>query len=122
MAKPKDQQLYDKVKKSVYSEITKHSAYRSGQIVKRYKNAYEKKYGSRDAYLGNKKTNQGLDRWFKEDWRTQTGKKEYEKKGDIFRPTKRITKETPKTMSELSKADKQKAIKEKKKTGKVKKY
>ena len=122
MAKPKDPALYERVKNRLYTEISKHSAYRSGLLVKRYKEAYKKKTGSSDAYVGKKKSNEGLDRWFKEEWRTQDGKKTYSKKGDIFRPTKKITKKTPKTMGELSKADKEKAIKEKKATGKVKKY
>ena len=122
MAKPKDQKLYDRIKKKVYDLIPKHSAYRSGQIVKKYKEAYKKKTGSSDAYEGTKKKNQGLDRWFKEDWRTQEGRKTYQKKGDIFRPTKRITKDTPKTLNELSIKTIQKRMKEKKATGKVKKY
>ena len=122
MAIPKDKELYNRVKNRVYVDIAKHSAYRSGQLVKRYKEAYQKKYGSKDAYEGKKKTNKGQDRWFKEDWRTQDGKKEYSKAGDIFRPTKKITKDTPKTMGELSKADKDKAIKKKKTKGRVDKY
>lgn len=64
MAKAKDQQLYESVKKNVKNEIKKHSVYRSIQIVKRYKNAYEKKYGNRYAYEGIIKPI-GLDRWFK---------------------------------------------------------
>lgn len=122
MAVPKDQKLYDSVKKSIYKKIPKHSAYRSGLIVKTYKDRYEKKYGNRDAYKGKKKTKKGLDRWFKEDWKNQRGGKGYKKKGDIYRPTKRITKETPTTMKELSKSEKEKAMREKKKTGRVKKF
>ena len=114
MATPSNQKLYDKVKARVYKKNPKHSAYRSGQIVKEYKKAG-------GTYKG-KKPKGGLTRWFKEDWRTQDGKKTYQKKGDIFRPTKKISPKTPKTMSELSKSDKAKAIKEKKKTGRVKKY
>jgi hypothetical protein len=122
MAIPKDKNMYERIKKSVYSEIPTHSAYRSGQIVKRYKMAYKKKYNSSDAYEGKKKTNKGLDRWFKEDWRTQDNKKEYDSKDDIFRPTKKITKETPKTMSELSKKDIKKAQRKKQTKGRVDKY
>lgn len=115
MPEPINKKLYEKVKKEIYNKIPKHSAYRSGLVVKEYK----KRGGT---YKGEKPINKGLDRWFKEDWRTQDGKTTYKKKGDIFRPTKRITKDTPKTMSELSKKDKETAIKEKKKTGRVKKY
>ena len=122
MAIPKDKELYDKIKQEVYRDIAKHSAYRSGQIVSRYKKAYFNKYNSKDAYEGKKKKNEGLDRWFKEDWRTQEGKKTYQKKGDIFRPTKRITKDTPKTLDELNIKDIQKAMKKKKTKGRVDKY
>ena len=115
MAEPKNKTLYEKVKKEIYKKIPKHSAYRSGLVVKEYK----KRGGT---YSGEKKKNSGLTRWFKEDWRTQDGKKEYSKKKDIFRPTKRITKDTPTTMKELTKKEKQDAMKEKAKTGRVKKY
>ena len=43
---------------------------------------------------GVRKTEKGasLKRWFKEDWRTEKGKKTYKAGGNIFRPTKRISK------------------------------
>lgn len=122
MAVPKDKQLYERVKKRIYAKYPKHSAYRSGQLVKAYKEAYAKKHGSKDAYEGAKKGKSGLSRWFKEDWRTQSGSKTYKKKGDVFRPTKRITKKTPTTFKELSKKEVKEAQKEKKKTGRVKKF
>ena len=122
MAVPKDKTLYEKAKKIIVSKIAKHSAYRSGLIVKKYKEMYKKKHGSDDAYVGKKKEKEGLSRWFKEDWRTQDGSKTYKKKGDIFRPTKRITKKTPATMKEVGKKKIKKAQKEKKATGKVKNY
>ena len=115
MNKPKNQKLYEKVKAEIYKKIPKHSAYRSGLLVKEYK----KRGGT---YIGKKPENKGLSRWFKEKWKTQDGKTTYKKKGDIFRPTKRITKDTPKTMGELTKKDKEKAMKEKKKKGRVRKY
>jgi len=89
--------------------------------IKKYKAAYKKKHGNASAYTGTK-TKAGLTRWYKEDWRTEKGKKTYKEGGTIFRPTKRITKKTPATMSELTKKQKASAIKEKKRTGKVKKY
>lgn len=122
MTKPKDKELYDKVKKQVYARIPKHSAYRSGQLVKEYKEQYEKKHKSKDAYVGAKKKKEGLSRWFDEEWRNQRGEVGYKKKGDVYRPTKRVTKNTPKTYKELSKSDVEKAMKEKKTTGRVKKY
>ena len=122
MAEPKDKDLYEKVKKRIYNRIPKHSAYRSGLIVKEYKEEYEKKYKSKDAYKGTKKTDKGLSRWFDEEWRNQRGEVGYKKKGDIYRPTKKVSKDTPKTYKELSKSDVAKAMKEKAKTGRVKKY
>lgn len=122
MAVPKDKQLYERVKKSIYSKYPQHSAYRSGQLVKAYKEAYAKKHGNKDAYEGKKPSKSGLSRWFKEDWRTQEGSKTYRKRGDVFRPTKRVTSKTPTTFKELSKAEVKKAQAEKKRTGRVKKF
>jgi|TARA_R100000654_G_C2683925_1_gene127678 hypothetical protein len=115
MPTPTNQKLYDKVKAEIKKKVPKHSAYRSGLIVKEYK-----KRGGK--YEGAKNEKKGLSRWFKEDWRTQDGSKTYKKKGDIFRPTKRVTAKTPTTMKELTPAQKKKAQAEKKATGRVKKY
>jgi len=122
MAVPKDKKMYAQVKKSIYRKYPKHSAYRSGLIVKKYKEKYLKKYNSKDAYEGKKSDNKGLSRWFKEKWTNQRGGSGYKKKGDVYRPTKRITKDTPKTFGELSKSSIRKAQKEKRKTGRVKKF
>ena len=122
MAIPKDKDLYEKIKKKVYLDNPKHSAYRSGKVVSEYKKAYEKKHNSKEAYKGNKDDSKGLSRWFKEDWKNQRGETGYKKKGDIYRPTKKVNKDTPKTYKELSKKDIEKAQKEKKKTGRVKKF
>ena len=117
---PNDQKLYNKVKKKVYSQYKVHSAYRSGQLVKQYKEAYEKKHGKdKKPYTG--KSNK-LKNWFREEWRTQEGSTTYKKKGDVFRPTKRISKKTPTTFKELTKKEIEQAKKEKKKTGRVKKF
>jgi hypothetical protein len=121
MSKPKDQQLYDRIKKKIYNEISNHSAYRSGHLVKEYKKAYKKKYNSDDAYEG-KKNKEGLERWFKEDWRNQRGEVGYKKKGDVYRPTKRVNKNTPLTFNELSKNEIKKGMEKKKKNGRVDKF
>jgi len=113
MPEPTNKKLYSKAK-AKYSSM-KHSAYRSGLIVKEYK-----KLGG--TYSGEKPKKKGLSRWFKEDWRTEKGKKTYKEGGKIFRPTKRITKDTPTTMNELTSKQKKKAIEEKKKKGRVTKY
>jgi len=119
--KPVDSAMYNRIKRSVMAKNTKHSAYRSGQIVRQYKTAFKKKYGSKSPYTGNKAKG-NLTRWYKEDWRTEKGKKTYKEGGSIFRPTKRISKKTPATMSELTPAQKRRAIKEKKSKGRVSKY
>jgi len=68
-----------------------------------------------------RKTKAGLDlkRWFKEDWRTLSGDKDYSKGDRSFRPTKRINKDTPATASELTPADKASGRKEKRDKGRV---
>ena len=118
---PKDKKLYESVKRRVYAEMPKHSAYRSGKLVQEYKKAYQRKYGSGEAYSG-RKSGSDLKRWFKEDWRTQSGSKTYQKKGDVFRPTKRVSKETPTTFGELSRRQIRKAQLEKKRSGRVRKF
>ena len=119
--KPTDQKLYDRVKARIYKEMPTHSAYRSGQLVKKYKEAFKRKHGDKPAYTGNKSKGK-LTKWFKEDWRNQRGETGYKMKGDIYRPTKKIDSTTPTTFKELSKTQISKAMKEKKKTGRVKKY
>ncbi len=122
MNKPTDQELYNKIKKKVYSDIPKNSAYRSGILVKKYKAAFLKRYGKKKKpYTGNKSKGT-LTRWFKERWLNQRGKVGYSKPGDIYRPTKRISKKTPATFKELSKAQIKAAKKEKSKKGRVSKF
>ena len=97
---PADEKLYKKVKKAVYAKQPVHSAYRSASLVREYKKAFAKKHGKKSPYTGGPGTR--LRRWFKEEWRTQDGKKTYEKKGDIFRPTRRVSKETPTTTKNVT--------------------
>lgn len=124
MAVPKDDGLYESVKKRVYEEIPKHSAYRSGRLVKEYKEAYKRKHGGEggSAYEGEKPEKGGLSRWFAEEWKNQRGGTGYKKKGDVYRPTKRITRDTPKTFSELTKGEVRAAQRKKKKVGKVDRF
>ena len=118
---PVDKKLYDKVKKK-YQDTMKNSAYRSGLIVKEYKREYSKKHGDSKPYYGSKSNNRGLGRWFKEDWRNESGKTGYDKNNRLYRPTKKVTKDTPKTWKELSKKDVSKAKTKKKTTGRVDKF
>ena len=90
MSKPLNIKLYNEVKKEADKIYEKHSAYKSGWIVKTYKEKGGK-------YEGTKKSNKGLDRWYKEEWKDIAGL-EY----PVYRPTKRITKDTPLTADEIS--------------------
>ena len=51
-----------------------------------------------------RKTKSGLSlkRWFKEDWKNQRGETGYKKgaKGDVYRPTKKVSSKTPATFKE----------------------
>ncbi len=64
-----------------------------------------------------------LKRWFKEDWKdVRTGKKcgrgKDEKRGTPYcRPSKRISKKTPKTTGEMTAAEKRSRISQKKRLG-----
>ena len=71
-----------------------------------------------------RKTKAGLrlKRWFNEDWRTPKGKLVYSGGESTFRPTKRISKDTPATWSELTPAEIRRAAKEKKQKGRVSRY
>jgi len=72
-----------------------------------------------------RKTKKGaaLKRWFKEDWKdVRTGKvcgrSEGEKRDTPYcRPTKRISKKTPKTAGEMTSAEKRSRISQKKRIG-----
>jgi len=108
-----DPKLYEK-SRNKYKDL-RHSAYKSGLVVKEYK-----RLGGR--YSGKKPHKKGLSRWFKEDWRNQDGKVGYTRKSDIYRPTKRITSKTPTTHGELTKRQIKRARNEKATTGRVKRF
>jgi hypothetical protein len=91
-----DKNIYEKAKKEVYSMYKKPSAYRSGMLVKRYK-----ELGG--TYSG-EKTKKGLVRWFKEEWKDVNPNKT-KSSYPVYRPTKRITKETPLIPSEIKKSN-----------------
>jgi len=99
---PINLELYNIVKKEANRIYSKPSAYKSGYIVKEYK--------KRGGEYSGKKTNTGLTRWYKEQWK-DIGNKSY----PVYRPTKRITKDTPLTASEIDpvQAVKQIALKQK---------
>jgi len=63
-----------------------------------------------------------LNRWFKEEWRTPSGEEDYSKGENTFRPTVKVSENTPSTWSELTPAEKAAAKKEKNKKGRVSRY
>lgn len=86
---PADKKLYEAVKKKIYSIYKVPSAYRSGALVKEYK-----KQGG--TYLGKQKKSEGLMGWFKAKWK-DVGNQTY----PVYRPTVRVNKSTPLTVSEI---------------------
>jgi hypothetical protein len=97
-----DKNLYEKAKKMADEIYKKPSAYKSGYIVKKYK-----ELGG--TYKDDKDPKQ-LKRWFNEKW-TDIGNKDY----PVFRPTVRINKDTPLTVAEIDKKQLQQQIKLKQK-------
>lgn len=95
---PKDKILYQKVKKMADQIYEKSSAYKSGYIVKKYK-----ELGGE--YIDDKQPKE-LKRWFSEQW-FDIGKKDY----PVYRPTVRINKQTPLTVSEIDKKQLKEQIK-----------
>lgn len=95
-------ELYKQAKDIADKKYAKPSAYKSGFIVKTYKDMG-------GTYSDDKKP-KNLARWYKEEWK-DIGGKDY----PVYRPTKRITKDTPLTVSEIDpvQAVKQIALKQK---------
>ena len=104
MSEPLNKKLYEKVKREADKKYDRPSAYKSGYIVKKYKSLGGK-------YAGKKDTDEGLSRWFKEEWTDLNPKGDY----PVYRPTKRITKDTPLTADEIDKKQLKRQIKKKNK-------
>ena len=52
---PVDKKLYNKTKREIFKKYPKHSAYRSGILVKKYKKIFTTKYGKKKSpYIGKK--------------------------------------------------------------------
>lgn len=85
-----DKELYDIAKQIADEKYIKPSAYKSGYIVKKYK-----ELGGRYGDDGEEKK---LKRWFDEDWK-DIGGLDY----PVFRPTRRVNKDTPLTPNEIDK-------------------
>lgn len=89
---PLDKKLYEEVKKEADKIYIKHSAYKSGYIVKKYLEKGGK-------YLDDKKE-KTLSRWFNEKW-TDINPNKTKNTYPVYRPTIRINKKTPKTKDEI---------------------
>jgi hypothetical protein len=81
--------LYEKAREIVYKQYPAHSAYRSGQLVQKYKDMG-------GTYSGTKPKT-GLTRWYKEKWQSIGQEGQY----PTYRPTKRVSKDTPLTAYEI---------------------
>ena len=121
MSIPTDNKLYSRVKSRIYKKYPVHSAYRSGLLVKAYKKEFARLKKPGSPYKG-KKPPTGLSRWFREKWRSDTGKVGYTSKSSVYRPTRRITRSTPTTFSELTPSQIKEAKKEKASSGRVKRF
>lgn len=115
MPTPTNKKLYEEVKAEIFAKYPKPSAYRSGLLVQEYK----RRGGT---YEGKKNEKEGLSRWFLENWVNQRGEVGYQHKNDIYRPTVRVTKETPTTFKELTSQEIEKARREKYLKGRVKSF
>lgn len=98
MPTPLNSALYAKAKKIADSVYDRPSAYKSGFIVKKYK-----ELGGKYKEDGQEKK---LKRWFKEEW-ANVGSLAY----PVYRPTKRVSKNTPLTPDEIKPSNLKKQIK-----------
>ena len=97
-----DKNLYAKAKKMADEIYKKPSAYKSGYIIKMYKEL--------GGTYKDDKDEKELKRWFKEKWK-DIGNKDY----PVYRPTVRVNKKTPLTVSEIDKKQLKEQIKLKQK-------
>jgi hypothetical protein len=123
MTQPSDPRLYERVKRSVYRQHPRHSAYRSGLVVQTYKRAFRDQHGPRRSpYRGRRSPQTGLARWYKERWTNQRGETGYRYASDVYRPTRRVTARTPVTFRELSPRRLSAARRQKARQGRVRRF
>ena len=94
--KPANPQLYARAKRIINARYAKPSAYRSMAYIKEYK-----RLGG--TFLPDHKP-KTLRRWILEKWRDVNPRKT-RKSYPVFRPTVRISKKTPLTVREISRAE-----------------
>jgi hypothetical protein len=112
MPEPTDKALYNRVKATAKKKFKVWpSAYASGWVVREYKRRGGK-------YTGKKNVREGLARWFAEKWinvcklpkkvacgRPKTSLSTWKKRYPYCRPSKRVSRSTPRTAKELSKEE-----------------
>eukprot|EP00873_Tetraselmis_striata_P033743 jgi/Tetstr1/454007/TSEL_040926.t1 len=117
--------MYDRAKRDVYKEHPTHSAYRSGLLVRTYKARFARKYGKGEPpYRGPRPSasDKGLRRWFAEGWVNESGGVGYDRRNRLYRPSKRVTRDTPVTWGELTESEVRRARAEKQRTGRVRSF
>ncbi len=120
---PSNPSLYERAKKIVYAQYSKPSAYRSGALVKKYKElggtyhnviVKQKHFNNHNVVTkqkrrSSKKDERPLHRWFEEKWTDVSPKKYLDTKHyPLYRPTRRISSKTPTTRQEISSKEIQK--------------
>lgn len=96
MPTPTDPVLYARAKSIVYKRYKVHSAYRSGAVVKLYK-----QMGGTYRADGREPT---LKRWFKEKW-SDVNPHKTRTSYPVYRPTVRVNRRTPLTVDEVDPRD-----------------
>lgn len=96
MPVPTNPELYERAKNIVFKIYTSPSAYRSGALVKKYK-----ELGGKYKEDGKEKN---LKRWFREKW-TDVNPKKTTNSYPVYRPTVRVNKKTPLTVHEVDARD-----------------
>jgi hypothetical protein len=86
---PTDQKLYDRVTKEVNTRYSKPPAYRSTAVIKEYK--------ARGGTFRGKRETGDLYVWQKERWKSVAPPEQH----PVYRPTRRVSKDTPLTPSEI---------------------
>lgn len=123
MPEPTDKTLYNRVKAIAKKKFhVWPSAYASGWVVKEYKRRGGK-------YRGKKNLKEGLARWFSEKWinvcklprkvacgRPKTSLSTWKKRYPYCRPSKRVSRSTPRTAGELTKVERERRCKKKRKS------
>lgn len=105
MPLPTDETLYDEAKNFIYSKYKKNSAFRSGAVVKEYKQQFAEKYGKDTPPYSNDNKPKKLKRWFEEKWVDVNPLLNF-KDADaypLFRPTNYVNKDTPTLFQEIPK-------------------